>query len=206
MSSKGKKTITEKVVKETKIKNKGTGAGGANTTKLGKKFEEETCMKKRLINNGFVEKKLDKTKSGRYLKKKEDGNTIVYLTQSGFKKYCKKKYNIEIWRNPDEAYIITTPDKCIVKILEKKEQQCEGSVETKILAGHGFRREYEIAMGDKFTIEYAFSINKFLSDKFNSKTPKYRAWRKILKEDNINVFHSCEQEYFENIEKWINKF
>ena len=41
-----------------KIKNKGTGAGGANTNLYGKSFEEKTSNKTRLIKSGFEEFKI----------------------------------------------------------------------------------------------------------------------------------------------------
>ena len=48
----------------------------------------------------------------------------------------KYKYNISMFRCPDEAYIIEYKNgKIQVKILEKKEQNVEGSVETKLWAG-----------------------------------------------------------------------
>lgn len=34
--------------------NKGTGAGGANTNKNGKKFEEKTSNRERLLEMGFI--------------------------------------------------------------------------------------------------------------------------------------------------------
>jgi hypothetical protein len=44
------------------IKNKGTGAGGKNTNKNGKSFENITDIETKLIENKYEKKKIDKTK------------------------------------------------------------------------------------------------------------------------------------------------
>ena len=91
------------------------------------------------------------------------------------------------------------------KILEKKEQHCEGSVETKLWAGPSLKREYEILLGEKFTIEYSYCLNKFLSHKIYSKHQKYIILRKILKENNIKIFKSYKKSYYKKLLYWINK-
>jgi len=55
--------------------------------------------------------------------------------------YMKNKYNIELFRCPDEAYIIEyTSGRKVIKILEKKEQNVEGSVETKLWSGPSLKK------------------------------------------------------------------
>jgi hypothetical protein len=120
------KMATKQETEENNPINKGVGAGGANTNLFGKLFENKTNMKDTLHKKGFIEKRMNKSKCGYYLQKRIDETKIIYLTQSGLKTYFKLKYNIILCRNPDEAYIIKTKDKCIIKILEKKEQHCEG--------------------------------------------------------------------------------
>jgi hypothetical protein len=188
-----------------KIKNKGTGAGGSNTTLFGSEFEKNTSFKNILIDNGFIEIQMNKTKFGFYLKKSIDNIDYIFLTQGGLKIYFKNKYNIDLCRNPDEAYIIKTKDKCIVKILEKKEQQCEGSVETKLWAGPSLKREYQIILGDNFTVEYAYCLNDYLSEKINSDNIKYKVLNQILKENNIMILHASKSNYYKKLEEWIKK-
>ena len=77
--------------------------------------------------------------------------------------YFKIKFNIQLFRNPDEVFIIETKNKYYVKILEKKEQHVNGSVETKLWAGPALKREYQIILGKKFIVDYAFCINNFLT-------------------------------------------
>lgn len=196
---------TTHIINENKHVNKGTGAGGANTNIFGKSFEDNTSMKANLLKMGFTEKKMNKSKCGYYLKKKVNGITIIYLTQSGLKTYFKNKYGILLCRHPDEAYIVKTKDKCIVKILEKKEQHCDGSVETKLWAGPSLKREYEIILGNKFIVEYAYCINEFLSKKFNSDNKKYTVLKQILNENNIVVLHANKQSYYNKLVRWINR-
>jgi hypothetical protein len=186
--------------------NKCNHAGGKNTNIFGKSFENETSMKNNLYNMEFTEKRLNKSKFGYYLKKRVDDTKIIYLTQSGLKTYFKLKYNIVLYRNPDEAYIIKTSDKCIVKILEKKEQHCEGSVETKLWAGPSLKREYEIILGDKFIVEYAYCVNEFISKKFNSNNKKYDTLKQILNESNIIILHANKPNYYKKLESWIKMF
>lgn len=201
-----KQICIKKHVDENKHINKGVGAGGANTNLFGKIFEYRTNMKDNLHEIGFTEKRMNNSKYGYYLKKKIEDAKIIYLTQSGLKTYFKLKYDIALCRNPDEAYIIKTNNKCIIKILEKKEQHCEGSVETKLWAGPSLKREYEIILGGDFIVEYAYCINKFLSKKFNSDIQKYNVLKQILKENNIIVLHANNPNYYEKLECWIKTF
>lgn len=111
--------MSKKIVKI----NKGIGAGGANTTKMGLSFEKLTCNEETLIKDGYV-KGVNKS-----LSKCFEDKTVTYVCQGNFKKYVKTKYNINVFRHPDEAYIIEYKDKDkknSIKILEKKNQNVEG--------------------------------------------------------------------------------
>jgi hypothetical protein len=104
--------------------NKGTGAGGANTNYYGKKFEEKTNNQIRLLNDGYIKNsftKKSKKKYDYYLSKTFEDKTIIFVLQNGLKMYMKNKYNIELFRCPDEAYIIEyKTGKKVIKILEKR--------------------------------------------------------------------------------------
>ena len=135
--------------------NKGKGAGGANTNYNGKKFEEKTNNEPRLLETGFNKNSFTK-KSKKiydyYLLQTCGDKTIVFVLQNGLKIYMKNKYGIDMFRCPDEAYIIEyTSGRKIIKILEKKEQKVEGSVETKLWSGPSLKREYELVYGEKHT-------------------------------------------------------
>jgi predicted protein tyrosine phosphatase len=106
-----------------KLDNKGSNAGGHNTNVNGKSFEIATNVA-------------------------HDSN-YVKLVQREFITYMRKMHSICVFRIPDEAYIQGTS---IVKILEKKTQSMEGSVETKLWASPSLKREYELVLGDGFRV------------------------------------------------------
>ncbi len=195
--------------------NKGTGAGGSNTNFYGKKFEDSTNNEKNLLNDGFSKvyfhNENNKSKSNKskiknfYLIKTFEDKKIIFVKQTNLKKYVKEKYNIELFRFPDEAYIIEYDNgNCHIKILEKKEQHVDGSVETKLWSGPSLKREYELVLGDKFTVYYSFCVNSFLQKKLLSEDKKYIILNKILNENNILVFFGDDNDYFDKINNWVN--
>jgi hypothetical protein len=189
----------------TQIINKGTGAGGANTNLYGKIFEEKTNNETRLLEQGFTKIAINKkTKFGYYLTKTFEDKKIIFVLQSGLKEYIKTFYNIELFRCPDEAYIIEYANgKRVIKILEKKEQNVEGSVDTKLLTGPMFKEEYFEALEGNFEVEYAFCVSKFLQDKIQSQDKKYIIFNKIMKKHNISILFGNDSDYFEKFDEWL---
>jgi hypothetical protein len=178
--------------------NKGTGAGGSNTNLYGKKFEEKTNNKPRLLEDGYIDK-------GYYLIKKFEEKTIVFVLQHGLKKYMKQKYNIKLFRCPDEAYITQyNTGQIVLQILEKKEQKCEGSVETKLWSSPSLKREYELTLGEKFKVYYILCVSNFLKTKMTSDNQKYIVLNQILRESQINVLFGDDENYFETLDKLLN--
>lgn len=51
-----------------------------------------------------------------------------------------------------------------------------------------------------------FIINKFLKEKYLSNEPKYKILKIILEENNIKVLYGEDEDYFDNIDKFINNF
>lgn len=190
--------------------NKGTGAGGANTNYHGKLFEHKTNNQPNLLNEGYeiYEFSSSATKNKKQFKclmKNFTDKTIYFTTQNGLKQFMKQKYNIELFRCPDEAYIIECNPKKIIKIIEKKEQHVEGSVETKLWSGPSLKREYELVLGDEFNVQYGFVVNHFLQKKMTSNEKKYVILNEILKENKIDVLFGDDDEYFETLKYWINE-
>jgi hypothetical protein len=117
----------------------------------------------------------------------------------------KNKYNIDLFRCPDEAYIIEYNNgKNVIKILEKKEQNVEGSVETKLWSGPSLKREYELILGSKFTVFYGFCVSEFLKKKLVSNEKKYITLNTIFNENNIVVLFGDDENYFETFDNWLN--
>jgi hypothetical protein len=183
-----------------KIINKGTGAGGANTNKTGKPFEENTNNLKQMLDRGFVSHKHGVTKTF-------EDKTVVIVSQRNLANYAKDKFEIgDIYRCPDEAYIIEyASGKKVIKILEKKMQNVDGSVETKLLAGPSLKREYELMFGPDFEIQYGLCVSEFLQKKITSGTKKYNNLQKILAENNIPILFGNDANYFETLELWIQQ-
>ena len=184
--------------------NRGTGAGGSKTNENGKSFEKKTNNEARLLSNGFRKRKIPgvKSKYGYYLESAD--NTCVYMTQGGLKAYFKHFFKKEMFRSPDEAYLFCTTDSYVLKILEKKNQNVEGSVDTKLLAGPGFIEEYQECLGPEFKIVYAFCISAFLKKDYTSNTLKYRILRKINEKHGISVLFGDDETYYSSLDTWIN--
>lgn len=190
------------------INNKGTGAGGANTNLYGKKFEDKTNNQERLVEIGYVKNsyaKKQKKANDYYLSKTFEDKTVVFVLQNGLKTYMKYKYDIDMFRCPDEAYIIEyASGRKVIKILEKKEQNVEGSVETKLWSGPSLKREYELVLDGKFEVYYGFCVSEFLKKKLISNDNKYIILNTIFQENNIEVLFGDDDNYFETIDTWFN--
>lgn len=186
--------------------NRGTGAGGANTNLFGKKFEEKTNNEDRLVADGFTKNSFTKKpkKHEVYLSKSLADRTVYFVLQTGLKTFIKNKYDIELFRCPDEAYIIEYKSgRKVIKILEKKEQNVEGSVETKLWAGPALKREYEIILGAEWEVHYGFCVSSFLKDKMTSGEKKYTALNTILGESRIDVLFGDDDDYFSKFDMWL---
>lgn len=189
------------------IVNKKTTAGGANTNYYGKKFEEKTNNQPRLLNDGYIKNSFTKNPKkvyDFYLSKTFEDKTIIFVLQNGLKMFMKNKYNIELFRRPDEAYIIEyNTGRKVIKILEKKEQNVEGSVETKLWGGPSLKREYELVLGHEFEVHYGFCVSEFLKKKITSNEKKYTTLNKIFNETNIAILFGDDDNYFETFDKWL---
>jgi hypothetical protein len=187
--------------------NKGTGAGGANTNVTGKSFEQKTENETRLLASGFIRKQIpgcEKNKTGYYLLKEiSQDESIVYLTQGGLKAYFSHFFKKEMCRHPDEAYLFRNGDNYTLKILEKKNQNGSGSVDTKLLAGLGFIKEYEILLGEGFAVTYAFCISSFMKKDYVDDCVKSKALREINKTYGISVLFGDDPDYYETLDAWI---
>lgn len=192
-----------------KIINKGSGAGGAKTNYNGLKFEEKTSFEIKLNELKYNKKEIIINKRiGIYYEYINENKNIIYFKKNGFKLYFEKMYNIITYRQPDEAFLILDNNKYYLKILEKKNQNVEGSVEEKLKTGAFNKKEYDLMLNIyseyKFNISYSFCVSKFLQDKLESNNIKYINIKKIMELDNIIILYGDEEDYFDNLYKWIN--
>lgn len=191
-----------------KIENRGTGAGGAKTNLYGKKFEKKTDNEERLLEQGYEKRVINKnvkSDSNYYLTKEFEDKTISFVVQGGLRLYFKYTYNIDLFRYPDEAYIFEYKDgRKLVKILEKKCQNVDGTMETKLWSCPSLKREYELILGEAFKVQYGLCVNDFLKRKFISDKKKYNLLKIILKEHNIDILFGEDENYFQLFDVWIN--
>lgn len=191
---------------DTKIINKGTGAGGANTNLHGKAFEDKTDNEVRLVKDGFVKKELEinKSSSCEYLEKTFEDKTVVFAKQGNLKKYIKHTYNFEIFRRPDEAYIYHYNDgKKVIYILEKKAQHVDGSVIDKLLAPEGYIFEYKTALHNTFEVNYGFCVSSFLQKKILSQDEKFATLKLYLMSIDVPLLFGDDEDYFTTLDKWL---
>lgn len=191
----------------TKVVNKGTGAGGANTNISGKSFEQKTENETRLLSNGFTKKIINPNKKGKYnyyIEKIIDENSsITYLTQDGVKAYFKTKLKKDVFRKADEVYLIRNGDKYIVKILEKKNQNVGGSVDDKLALAGYFIKEYSKCLGENFSVNYALCLSSYLKKIYLSEDGKFKVMREFHKDDNITVLFGEDNDYYKKLNEWI---
>lgn len=111
-----------------KIKNRGTGAGGSKTNRNGIPYEKLTELNDRL-------EVVEKQKFADKIIFHENQRYFIKTQQSKFFKYMKDKTDTKVVRahgckNPDECYI--DEESKNIFIIEKKFQQCSGSICEKI--------------------------------------------------------------------------
>ena len=191
---------------ETIVVNRGTGAGGANTNANGLSFEKKTNNEPNLLLVGFVRKNIpgSKARNGYYLEKEISPiETIVYLTKSGLKIYFAHFFGMQMCREPDEAYLFRNGNNYVLKILEKKNQNTSGSVDTKLLAGPGFIEEYQFLLGENFAVKYAFCISDFLKKDYITESVKSKALCHINQKYDIAVLYGDDENYFETLDNWV---
>jgi hypothetical protein len=185
--------------------NRGTGAGGKNCIKNGNDFEIKTYFEKICIKNNYKKKIINTINKYAYYFEKDN---IIYLKQHGLNFYLKDFYNIDkIVRIPDEIFIIKRNKKIpMLLILEKKNQNKDGSVIDKFFSVNGYKWQYQKSLNDYFKIKYYFVISKFLEKKFEEDKKSTNDLKQYLKEQDVELLHGDSDLYLENIEKLIKSF
>lgn len=177
--------------KDTNIKNKGTGAGGSNTNKNGLSYEELTELDDRITI-------LEESKISSKIRFNHDKKSFIKTKQSKLFKCMKDEIDISIekahgCKNPDECYI----DKELKNmfIIEKKFQQCSGSVCEKIQTPDFKLWQYSRTF-PKYNIIYIYC----LSDWFKKNC---KAELEYLDFKNICYFWGSSETYKDDIINFI---
>jgi hypothetical protein len=184
-----------------KKQNKGIGAGGNKTNINGKNWEYITSNVKNLLNYGY--KPLNN-----YLVIEQNNVVIRFFTQGQLKQFILSTYGLTICRNPDEEYLIQRNNgQIILKILEKKYQNVDGSVEDKLLTGNQIKREYMMTLESlNVDVSYAYCLSGFLEKKIKSNKGKFIIWNKLFLQDEITILYGENDDYFVKLNEWINNF
>lgn len=183
------------------------GGGGANTNKHGKLFEQATSNEPYLLADGYVP-----CKEGFLMKDNEDALRF-YGKQTELNSLLWTTFGVRLIRRPDEIYMTVwkNPEenrrKHRIKILEKKAQYGQGSVETKLWAADGFLHEYREVLGERFEVEYAFCVNRYLEQCFTdpSAKKKYRLLQDYLGKKGVPLFFGEDPDYFQQLHHWIRR-
>lgn len=159
-----------------KIVNKGTGAGGSRTNKNGLSFEDKTII----------------CKSGEF---KIGEKLFIRVSKNELFKFLKKDYvKCEKKLNPDEAFIDIENKKIFV--IEKKFQQCSGSVDEKIQTAI-FKKEFYEELYPTYEINYSYCLSNWF------KKIKYKPEMRFFKKYNIPIFWGEDENYVDKIKKWL---
>ena len=155
--------------------------GGAQTNKNGLSFEQTTSLDQALINAGYkvidhiVYK--DGVKLGMSVPQKK--LYTCFLTPIGIN-YAD--YNSKEW-HPDEAFI--NLGNRTAYIIEKKFQNCAGSVDEKLPSSHYKKEEYQKLFAPlNFAVEFIYIFNDWF------KSPKYKDTLDYIKKMGCYYFYN----------------
>jgi len=178
-----------KIPETNNLINRGTGAGGSNTNKNGLPYEEFTDLDNRITiikKDKFSSKIIFDDKKKQFIKTK----------QSNLFKCMKDNVNPNIvkahgCKNPDECYI--DPESKKMFIIEKKFQQCSGSVCEKIQTGDFKLWQYKRTFPD-YDIIYIYCLSEWFKENCKAeieyliykKIPFFWGNSKTYKDDIIN--------------------
>lgn len=217
-----KKSATKnKPDKSSALNNSVTKGKGAKANIEGQKFEAKTNIETFLKHKKFEQYPIGngRGKHSYCLQSNFTANLqpkVIYLTQGGFQKYMHQTYGLYFPRKPDEAFLIFPTSSSLddltkkptLKILEKKMQTVEGTVDLKLWCAPILKHEYEHFAKGIFQIEYAFCLSDFYKTKMlatdkHRANEKYRFIHAFLENNNIPVFFGEDAGYFDRAFSWI---
>jgi hypothetical protein len=173
-----------------KIKNKGCGAGGSNTTKNGRRYEEITALDDRISI----------IKDEKFSKLIRFDNDDKCFTKP---KNLYKCMETEIDASLSKAHGCKKPDECYIDkkaknifIIEKKFQQVSGSCVEKIQTGDFKLWQYNRTFNGKYRIIYIYCLSEWFKSNCCSEL-------NYLREKEIPVFWGNSESYKDDIISYI---
>lgn len=175
-------------------KNRGTGAGGSNTNKNGLPYEELTDL------NDMVTVVQQSTLYSKVTFSSDVRKTFIKTKQANLFKYMNSinELNTHVekahgCKNPDECYIDTVSKNMFV--IEKKFQQCSGSVCEKIQTGPFKLWQYTRTF-PKYKIVYVYCLSAWFKENCKSEL-------EYLAQQGIPVFWGNSTTYKQDIVDFI---
>lgn len=179
-------------IENIKIKNRGTGAGGRNTNKNGKYYENikdinlETIIVEKKINHNIISFNKDKNKK------------FITGKKSDFLKFLDKYEDKKIERlhgtkNPDNWYIYDDN----IFIIEIKFQQCGGSVCEKLQTAGSKIKNFKKCYPN-YNIHYIYCLSKWFEKNCKGEILD-------LIEDKIPIFWCDDINFKSNLVDYILK-
>jgi hypothetical protein len=178
-------------------KNKGTGAGGANTNKNGLPYENITDLCTLYEEIGApIDKKYKSVKFVQHSEK-----IFINVNKSklhSYMLYIQERNETIIpasgCKSPDEAYVDNETKN--VFIIEKKYQRGTGSVDEKIQTGP-FKKEHYSELFPNYKIHYIYCLCNWF------KRDEYVSILNYLTKNNIPVFWGEDPNYKDDIVSYI---
>ncbi len=174
-------------------RNRGTGAGGANTNKNGLKFEKETEIQEiikednkyydtyKISNRIYLKKMKSKTSLHKYLNSINEKNNNIKIAHG-----CKQ---------PDECYIHIDKNGKDIFIIEKKFQNSSGSVCEKIQTGP-FKKKHYKTLFPNYNIHYVYVLSNWFQNNCESEI-------EYLQSNGIPIFWGSKNDYLTDITNYM---
>lgn len=164
-------------------------------------FQRATNNIPYLLSVGFKEYPHGPVGAGTVLKRGQH----VFLSRDAFKPFFQDVYGVMPYRSPCEAYLTISDNaeqQTVVRLLEKKHTG-HGTLEPKLWTSISWKKEYEIALGGAFHVEYAICLDGELEVQFkNLNIRKFTVVNTLLNENNIPLFFGEHPEYLKQVNAW----
>jgi hypothetical protein len=186
-----------------KIVNKGTGAGGANTNKNGLQYEEISDL-----SSSYTVKTVNKQYSEVTFNKETDSTQFILVKKKQFLKYLSPVTDKSIpiahgCKEPDECYI-NEKTKTIF-IIEKKYQKTPGSVCEKLQSAP-VKKKHLRELFPTYNTVYIYCLSSWFKEMNHHGKKNCEFELTLLEREGIPVFWGDSLTYKEDIIDYIVNF
>lgn len=168
---------------------------GAKANDNGKKFEKKVSLTNTFIHDdSFIVKHIGTSQTRTYLYKETisaDGETVKYyfFKQRLFQHYLTEYHSFDkLTKIPDEVVMIEKGDTRVLKIIEIKWQQVDGSASEKIYGAPMLKKIYEHIFATFGKVEVCYVLSPFLIKKYEKDNLFVQVVKPTLIENKIPYF------------------